>query len=354
MFVGGEFFDDPKWLADKLTLSIGQSRFLNGGRASLTVIADFLLNHNIRRILLPTYLCPSILDVFQQCGLAWDFYRINENLSIDIADLLRLAEGFGAMYFINYFGFSHAPQTLATLQNLRAAGTLLVEDNAQVGFAERMTGDFTFNSLRKLGPFDGSYLFTNHDIDPFIRRYAHLPNRRLPIIRVYRHNLREYLLNGKGSHRHLIALHARAERFYAEDTVVVGDAREREIIEQQDWPGMRQRRRENYAYLLERIRDIPEISPIFPALPEDASPLGLPVYVKGMPRDALYDYLGENGIGLFIHWEEIQKDPRLECHPIASAMAALMLTLTCDQRTSREQIDFLIRHLIKGIALLKD
>jgi len=352
LFVGGEFYDDPDWLLDKPALSTENVHFLNGGRACLAVIAGYLRGHGIHRILLPAYLCPSILDVFQRQGLDWSFYRVHQELSIDLADLEGKARDFEAVYFINYFGFPHAVQTLSALKDLQKGGKLLVEDNAQAGFPDKMIGDFVFNSLRKLAPFDGGYLFTHLEIEPFLHQGKSVPNRRLPLMRAYRRELREYLLNGRGSYRRLAALHARAERFYEQDMVITGDLLEQERIERQDWKGIRQKRRDNYHYLLDRLPDIPEIKPLFPVLDQDASPLGLPVYVEGVSRDGLYEYLGEHSIGLFIHWQEILGDARFKDVPEVYGMAGRMLTLTCDQRTSQNQLDYLLDCIKKGIAFL--
>lgn len=353
LFVGGEFYDDPGWQKDKPTLSKENAYFLNGGRACLAVISDYLLDQGIHRILLPAYLCPSILDIFQQHGLEWDFYRINQNLSVDLPDLKEKAINTQALYFINYFGFPHSPQTLAALKDFQKSGKLLVEDNAQAGFPDHTMGDFTFTSLRKLAPFDGGYLFSNLDIHPYIQCCDFNSNRRLPLIRAYRRELRKYLLEGQGSHRRLVSLHARAERFYEEDTVLIGDPIERELIERQNWQGMSRKRRANYNYLLEHILEIPEIKPLYPILEKGASPLGLPIYINAVPRDDLYDYLGKNGIGLFIHWREILHDARFTCLPEAYDMAGRMLTLTCDQRTSRKQLDYLVHQMKEGITILK-
>jgi len=355
LFVGGEFYDDPSWLLDQTqpALSTGNAHFLNGGRACLAVIAGYLRRHGIHRILLPAYLCPSILDVFQRQGLGWAFYRVNQDLSIDLADLDEKARDFPAVYFINYFGFPHAAQTLYALKDLQKSGKLLVEDNAQAGFPDKMIGDFAFNSLRKLAPFDGGYLFTELDVNPYLHRIDHSPNRRLPLMRAYRRELREYLFDGQGSYRRLSALHARAERFYKQDLVITGDPLEQERIERQDWPGMRRKRRENYQYLLERLPEIPEIKPLFPMLDEDAAPLGMPVDVEGVSRDGLYEYVGEHSIGLFIHWQEILGDARFKTVPEIYDVAGRMLTLTCDQRTSSKQLDYLVHQLKEGITSLK-
>jgi hypothetical protein len=82
-------------------------------------------------------------------------------------------------------------------------------------------------------------------------------------------------------------------------------------------------------------------------------PLGLPVYLNGVSRDIVYEYLGENGIGLFIHWEELRHDARTKGNPKAVGMAGKMMTLTTDQRTSHEQMDYLAENLIRGIRHAK-
>jgi hypothetical protein len=229
----------------------------------------------------------------------------------------------------------------------------VIEDNAQAGFTAHSTGDFILNSLRKLVPYDGGYLITSRDVSPYLLKYRELPNRRLPVIREYRQRLRDYLVDGLGSYKKLVALYSQADQYYETDIVIEGDADERKQIEHLDWKGIRKARRENYQYMLELIVSIPEIIPIFPVLQRDAMPLGLPVYVAGVSRDKLYESLGANGIGLFIHWEELRHDPRTNASALTVSMAARMLTLTIDQRTSREQMDYLAMHLKKGIARLK-
>jgi len=127
--------------------------------------------------------------------------------------------------------------------------------------------------------------------------------------------------------------------------VVEGDAQEREQIERLDWKGIKQVRRENYAYLLSLISGIPELTPVFPSLQPDNMPLGLPEYVSGVPRDWLFDELGKAGIGLTIHWEELISDSRLNGNPVAVDMASKILTLVIDQRTSHKQLDFMVQRL---------
>ncbi len=228
-----------------------------------------------------------------------------------------------------------------------------MEDNAQAGFTCNPIGDFIFNSMRKLVPFDGGYLSTSYDLKPYLQKYNNRANHRLPFIREYRKKLYPYLMEGVGSHEQLVSLFDLSEQFYLDDMAVLGDRHEKSQIEHLDWNGIKQARRENYNYLLASIMDITEISPIFPVLPEEIMPMGLPVYFRGVSRDLVNEELGNSEIGLSIHWDELLNDPRTNGNRLAMEMASNMLTLTIDQRTTRAQLDYLVKKLKEGIAAVK-
>lgn len=353
MFVGGEFYYEDKWLRSAPTITTDGMYFLAGGQACLLVIGGYLRAQGIRRVLLPSYLCPSILTALERSSLSFDFYRVNEDLSIDLDDLARNAAVHRALYFINYFGFSPSDETSRFFKTMQQDGKLVIEDNAQAGFASQTSGDFVFNSLRKLAPYDGGYLLTRHDMQPYIDPHRSRPNRRLPDMREYRRRLLAYLFNNQDDYDELERLFQLSEEYYAADFCVIGDPEERANIERLDWEGIRRARRENYNYLLELIAPIQEIEPIFPALQDDNQPLGLPVYVCGVSRDAVYEELGNAEIGLPIHWEEIRHHPLTSCNHQAVEMAGRMLTLVIDQRTSREQLHYLAEQLERAVGIAK-
>ncbi len=353
MFVGGEFYADPAWLKDAPATARENMYFLNGGTACVTVISDFLLEHGIGKVLLPSYLCPSIVKTFERCKVAWDFYQIKEDLSIDLEDLARKASGAQAVYFINYFGFFHNPETQNFFKQVQQNGVIVIEDNAQAGFPDHLTGDFALNSIRKLAAYDGGYLITRHNMMPYLKPYAGLPNRRLPLIREYREGLYDYLFDKTGRYEALTELFQRATEYYETDLVILGDAGEYQQIERLDWQGIKQTRRDNYQYLMDWVSAIPEIRPIFPELQEDNMPFGLPVYFSGVCRDAVYEALGNAGIGLTVHWEEIRSDARTKQNKMAVDMAGRMLTLAIDQRIRKKQMDYMAMNLIRGIAAAK-
>jgi hypothetical protein len=353
MFVGGELYNEERWLTNKRTLTTDGMYFLNGGMACLIVISDFLLDHKIRSILLPTYLCPSIVNIFEHQGLVCDYYQVNQDLSVDLDDLRRKLTTNQAIYLINYFGFPHSVRTRDFINELHNEGKLIVEDNAQAGFLSPLIGDFVFNSMRKLVPYDGGYLITRFNMHPYIQKYKQRSNNRLPVIREYRKKLLPYLKNGEGRYDNLVRLFTLSEQLYAQDMVVLGDGVEKEHIERLDWVGITQARRQNYQYMAQFVKGIPKISPVFPALLEGMMPLGFPVYFSGVSRDLVNNELGNAEVGLCIHWDDLLTDRRTNSNKIAVEMASTMLTLTIDQRVTVDQIEYLAKTLRNSIAKVK-
>jgi hypothetical protein len=353
IFVGGEFYYDAHWQTGMVYPFPQASEFtyfLNGGQACLRVIGDYLIDHNINKILLPAYLCPTISKTLSECRLGLEYYRINEDFSIDLNDLAAKATPSDqAIYFINYFGFAHSQTEQEYLKDLQKQGKTLVEDNAQGGLWETSIGDFAFNSLRKFVPYDGAYMKALRSMERYIDPYRTQTNRRLPLIRKYRSGLSRYLFQNEGDPVELDDLFEKAEEMYVVDQVVLGDAEERAHIEQLDWQGIRQVRRENYAYLLNEIKGISEIMPIFPALQEITMPLGLPIYFSSASRDRVNAFLGDHQIGLTIHWEHMHENPVIPAQKLAMEMADRMLTLTIDQYTNRTQLDYLVEKLKETI-----
>ncbi len=349
MIIGGEFYEDPTWQTEVASDAFQGMHFLNGGRACLTVIADYLLARGIRNVLLPEYLCPTILDVLERCGMGWEFYAVQPDFSVNLVDLAQKAASAKAIYFIHYFGFLQPNPVRAWMKDQQKKGALIIEDDAQMGLLLQPTGDFVFNSLRKFVPYDGGYLRTTQDVSASLNKFPARPNQRLPLIRAYRRGLRDYLLEKQGKYAALTALYQQAEALYEAEPVVIGDPGEQWQIEHQDWAGIRQKRRANYEYLMEQIRGISEITPLFPELQAENMPLGLPVFVKSALRDALFERLGQAGIGLILHWEEILTDIRMQRNEDAIQMAKQILTLPIDQRVTHKQMDYLVYQLAQGI-----
>jgi hypothetical protein len=129
--------------------------FTDSGRSSLRL---FIRSGNKDQIfLIPDFLCQIIVEVLKQEEVAYEFYKINSDLSIDENSIFN--KEYDVLYLINYFGEFH------NISNLDIDNKIIIEDN--VFFYDFKNHNnfkkwFAFNSFRKVTPFsDGSLIKTN-------------------------------------------------------------------------------------------------------------------------------------------------------------------------------------------------
>jgi hypothetical protein len=141
-----------------------------GGYYSLLAIIDFLWagSKNDLVILLPSYLCPSILKPFKLRGVKYKFYKVDSDLYVDNHHLLSMIDDtVKAVYFIDYFGISQLEHLQPTLINLKQRNIVIIQDVVQCLDInkDKMFGDYIFNSFRKFFPYEGSLLLSRDKID---------------------------------------------------------------------------------------------------------------------------------------------------------------------------------------------
>jgi hypothetical protein len=361
MQVGGEFYYDESWLLDSPVLDTAGAFFLSGGRACLELIAACLRVRGFERVLLPSYLCPVIPAAMTCGGLGCAYYRVHEDLSIDLGEVERKILPRDAFFYINYFGFPPAAASQSFFNQLRSGGVPVIADNAQAGLNPKSNwinasvrgkssdSDFSFNSLRKFIPYDGGFLRAGKENTSHLEKLLPPPcpdSPRLSAVRAYRARLGAYLQGAGGAkeHRTLVSLYHQAEHAYTQEPLTAGDPLERAVIERLDWPRICRKRRENYAYLLELLGSVPSVRPLLPELPDAVMPLGLPVVLERVPRGRVLDLLGRAGIGATVHWAPT---------PRGVSWARRILTLPIDQRAGCKEMEYLALHLVRAIEMAR-
>ncbi len=128
-----------------------------------------------KKFLLPDYICSSILTEFKRAEIEYDFYHINDDLSIDISSIK--SRQFDVLYIINYFGRRHNVSAF-TGQGLR-----LIEDNRfmlTVTPRDGFSAWAGFNSFRKVTPSaDGSVLLATFNLPKSLINTRPAPFSRL-------------------------------------------------------------------------------------------------------------------------------------------------------------------------------
>lgn len=152
--IGGEF---PIEVTDVLNVGIKHSEVpdiytYSSGRAALYQILKFLKQEKgINHILLPDYLCSSVLVPVKALGLDFKFYPIDEQLELEASSFAKLYKKDSAVLVINYFGLKDLNAQIQVLRSLDD-NAIIIEDDVQAYYEfKKPLGkvDFKFTSLRK-------------------------------------------------------------------------------------------------------------------------------------------------------------------------------------------------------------
>ncbi len=132
----------------KLTQGLNGSWTVSG-RAAFCAILRSIKKQGIKKILLPAYLCESVVQPVVECDLAYDYYPVNDKLAA-----LPQPEKDSAIVLIHYFGWLNPSTDM--LRREAGKSFLLIEDMTQSVFSSwKVQNEFqslVFFSLRKMGP----------------------------------------------------------------------------------------------------------------------------------------------------------------------------------------------------------
>lgn len=173
--LGGEHYFSPSYFfkknnhyIDNLIEVFKEDYYINftfGGYFSILAILEDIISKNSNNfvVLLPSYLCPSILKPFQLKGIQYKFYKVDEDLFIDTTHLIsQIDNNVKAVFFIDYFGASQLYRLTDVINLLKSKNIVIIQDVVQCIKIEKdkLFGDYIFNSFRKFFPFEGSIILS--------------------------------------------------------------------------------------------------------------------------------------------------------------------------------------------------
>lgn len=144
------------------------------GRAALYQILKYLKSERgISRVLLPDYLCSSVLVPVKKLELEYEFYPIDEELEAKVKaegkekTLRELYTPNSAVLVINYFGLKDLTEQVSFIRSLDK-DAVIIEDDVQAYYEfKKSLGevDFKFTSLRKTFAIpDGGLVKTSYQL----------------------------------------------------------------------------------------------------------------------------------------------------------------------------------------------
>lgn len=322
-------------------------------------------------VLVPAYHCGVEIEAILQAGVKVRFYNIKEDLEADILDIQRKIDNTAKVLFvIHYFGF---PQPLESLKDLCAKnGMFLIEDCAHALFSRYQSrplgtiGDIAIFSFRKSLPLpDGGamvvsdrlspepYLTKNPAVIATLRGIVLLACERLHMFKQPLYSLLELCVVRPAK----LLLKNIKKIFHNKTVVTIPDSMDfdvsllqlgiskmsRSILQEADETAIIEKRRENYAFLYELLREEKGVRIIFDELPTQTCPLFFPILVT--ERDELQKKLKELGINTFIFGKSLHALlPRNDFYN-AQYFADHNLCLPIHQDIEREHIIYMAKVL---------
>lgn len=302
--IGGEFSISPLTILEtKESNNSNKKRiedncyYYSSGRGALFQILKYLKNHfDIKEILLPNYLCNTVLVPITKIGLSYSFYPLDESLEIEQNVFFKLYSKSSVVLLVNYFGLQELSNQIKFIRDF-APNAIIIEDDvmAYFEFKKELNGvDFKYTSLRKTFAIpDGGIVKTNH---------------KLPVVDKN---------NTYGQYKATAAMMKSMRETFFDDSVyldiskigntLINDELDfgmssiaMKLYKEVDEYLVIKRRKENATFLSSELRKI-GISPILP-LSMDKVPLFLPVRLNN--RDEIRNKLFKNQIFCPIHWND--------------------------------------------------
>lgn len=299
-------------------------------------------------ILLPDYLCLTVILSVSLPKLKHKFYKVDRELNIDIDDLRsKIDEKTKAIYIIHYFGFPQRKEIIDELKNIRKEKKIeLIEDITQTLFSRDKDcmgfGDYILCSTRKWFPItDGGLLAVRDGIKyediELEDGYNEAAYKQL-LISLMRDYFNKHPDKDKTFY---IELEKEANRDrYKDMTVRNMIPISKKIMLGCNMEEIIEKRRRNYTYLYQHLKDNENIQIVSRELDNrgDYVPFGFLILVEN--RNEFNEYLIEHNIIGEIQW--ILPEEYYVPGEDASYLSKHNFMIHCDQRYSEEDMKYIV------------
>lgn len=151
--IGGEFDIDITRIRNAVNTGFADNiaAYSSGRSALYNILADVRRKHGSGTVILPDYLCSSILVSVKHAGMQYVFCPIDDSLEFDRNQFSAVYKPGYAVLMINYFGLMDLSSQVRFIRSTDPAA-IIIEDDVQAyyEFTGPLAGvDYKFTSLRK-------------------------------------------------------------------------------------------------------------------------------------------------------------------------------------------------------------
>ncbi|MCI8747554.1 MAG: hypothetical protein HFH67_06750 [Lachnospiraceae bacterium] len=333
--IGSEFWNNQYSSVSRQVLKFGKRKkgFLCGRTALDYIICDAKHTIGFSAVLLPSYCCHTMIEPFVKKGIKVRFYSVVIGKG-GLECHLPTPKDDEALYLMTYFGFGQI--NIYNHQQI-SQWKFCILDETHSCFSDYIVPysewniKYSYISYRKWADIKGLAIAEKIEDDfqlTFIQkrhtRYFEKKNEACT-------KKQAYIESGIGEKVSFLELFEEAEELLETDYEGYIFLEEGvKAYEYLDINKVKEKRRENAGYLLERLSEIKEIQLLYSSI-DNGCPLFVPILVKNGLRNNLRAYLIDNEIYCPIHW------PISEFHSLHSLEQDIYiqeLSIICDQRYS--------------------
>ena len=262
-------------------------------------------NPNVKKVVcLPAFTCHTVLEPFVKAGYKIITLPLDEDLTSSTREILKIIEKttVGIVLFHRYFGFDTLPGIDEVLPVLQKKNVIVIEDCTQSLYSSfnRMAADYFVGSIRKwCGVPDGGFAvckdgaFTDK---PMRSDIALERAKRVASEMKYR-----YLFLYAGDKDTYLTRYRDAENLLDNQSQIYAIGELSKIVQRNlDICQMKIKRRRNYQTLLQVLKDIDGITPLFGRMENGDVPLYFPILCDD--REKIQKLLVKNAVYAPIIW----------------------------------------------------
>lgn len=293
--------------------------FLANARSGIAILIDRLKPTNVW---MPSYLCPTMIEVLDQNKVNLQFYEVDYDLRIPSISWIERIQSGDIVVLIDYFGFP-LDANVANLAGKK--GGWILEDSCQALLSEHVGqySDFVLFSPRKfIGVPDGGIVVSRCDTQFDDIELKPPPESWWLKMLEASINRREF--DQYGGERRWYQLFQATKVNMPCGYYAMSDLSHQLLRTRFDYLDIAKVRIENYSVLVSKLKDIA----LFPTLPKGTIPMGFPV--RYCRRDLIRKKLFQEQIYPPVHWPLGQVLPEEFCG--SRRLVNHIMMLPCDQR----------------------
>lgn len=348
-FPGGKEFN-----IDELSHNYFQY-FFKSGRSALYYLADYL-KHTRNVIVLPAFTCTTVVEPFKLNGWEIYYYDIDINLELNLLSLKQKINHYRPSVILlhGYFGFRTLANVYEYISSLRKQGIVIIEDITQTLYSSypKTDADYYVASLRKWNALpEGGIILSQRKLSVAYKKFP-LEKQLITAFTEACDLKDKYINNGIDNKTIFLNKYRKCKEILDETYDIYPMSKfSKTILDNCKPSDIRKTRRKNYRCLLKVIIEIPTIKPIFDYIDETITPLYFPIYVpESKKRIKLQTFLATKNIYCPIIWPKFYSYDRL-CHE-TQYIYDHILCIPCDQRYSKEEMNYILDCLIEGVKAL--